>query len=191
MKCQQCEKPATFHITELTGGQPQELHLCESARKTYLTRADGGAPAAAPHARRRARQAAQAGPDGRGAGQARSAGLPGVRHHVLRVPQSGPARLPARLRLLREGADAADRRTFTARRKHVGKRPAATSGRHRRADRADPPAARDGGSEAQRRLRAGRASSAIRFANWNRRSVRWLEIRGSEKSPGGEGQGAA
>ena len=29
MKCQQCEKPATFHITELTGGKPQELHLCE------------------------------------------------------------------------------------------------------------------------------------------------------------------
>ena len=39
MKCQQCEKPATFHITELTGGQPQELHLCESCAKTYLTRA--------------------------------------------------------------------------------------------------------------------------------------------------------
>ena len=29
MKCMNCEKPATFHITELTGDQPQELHLCE------------------------------------------------------------------------------------------------------------------------------------------------------------------
>ena len=29
MKCQKCDKPATFHITELTGGKPQELHLCE------------------------------------------------------------------------------------------------------------------------------------------------------------------
>jgi protein arginine kinase activator len=37
MKCQQCEKPATFHITELTGGKPQELHLCEEHARVYLT----------------------------------------------------------------------------------------------------------------------------------------------------------
>jgi protein arginine kinase activator len=37
MKCQQCEKPATFHITELTGGKPQELHLCEDHARQYLT----------------------------------------------------------------------------------------------------------------------------------------------------------
>jgi hypothetical protein len=48
MKCQQCEKPATFHITELTGGQPQELHLCETCAKTYLMSSDAGAPAVAP-----------------------------------------------------------------------------------------------------------------------------------------------
>ena len=48
MKCQQCEKPATFHITELTGDQPQELHLCEGCAKQYLTTSDGGAPAVAP-----------------------------------------------------------------------------------------------------------------------------------------------
>jgi protein arginine kinase activator len=36
MKCQQCEKPATFHITELTGGKPQELHLCEDHARQYL-----------------------------------------------------------------------------------------------------------------------------------------------------------
>src|SRR5215831_14597765 len=46
MKCQQCEKPATFHITELTGGQPVEVHLCETCAKTYLTQGDSGAPAA-------------------------------------------------------------------------------------------------------------------------------------------------
>ena len=40
MKCQECEKPATFHITELTGGKPQELHLCEDHARTYLTQAD-------------------------------------------------------------------------------------------------------------------------------------------------------
>src|SRR5262245_12258001 len=48
MKCQQCEKPATFHITELTGPQPQELHLCENCAKTYLLQNEGGPPAVAP-----------------------------------------------------------------------------------------------------------------------------------------------
>jgi protein arginine kinase activator len=37
MKCQQCDKPATFHITELTGGKPLELHLCEEHARRYLT----------------------------------------------------------------------------------------------------------------------------------------------------------
>lgn len=37
MKCQHCEKPATFHITELTGATPQELHLCEDHAKQYLS----------------------------------------------------------------------------------------------------------------------------------------------------------
>ena len=43
MKCQQCDRPATFHITELTGGKPQELHLCEDHARQYLTA--GGEPA--------------------------------------------------------------------------------------------------------------------------------------------------
>lgn len=37
MKCQHCNKPATFHITELTGGKPQELHLCEDHARQYLS----------------------------------------------------------------------------------------------------------------------------------------------------------
>ncbi len=37
MKCQQCEKPATFHITELIGPKPQEVHLCEDHARVYLT----------------------------------------------------------------------------------------------------------------------------------------------------------
>ena len=36
MRCQQCDKPATFHITELTETEPQELHLCEDHAKEYL-----------------------------------------------------------------------------------------------------------------------------------------------------------
>ncbi len=41
LKCQMCDKAATFHITELTGGKPQELHLCEEHARKYLTQADG------------------------------------------------------------------------------------------------------------------------------------------------------
>ena len=37
MKCQHCEKPATFHITELTSGDVEELHLCEDHARHYLT----------------------------------------------------------------------------------------------------------------------------------------------------------
>ena len=37
MKCQKCDKPATFHITELAGGKPEELHLCEDHAREYLT----------------------------------------------------------------------------------------------------------------------------------------------------------
>jgi protein arginine kinase activator len=40
MKCQKCERPATFHITELTDGKPQELHLCEECARDYLTQSD-------------------------------------------------------------------------------------------------------------------------------------------------------
>ena len=37
MKCQYCEKPATFHITELTGDDgPQVLHLCEQHARSML-----------------------------------------------------------------------------------------------------------------------------------------------------------
>jgi len=39
MKCQHCEKPATFHITELTGDTPVELHFCEEHARLYLTQA--------------------------------------------------------------------------------------------------------------------------------------------------------
>ncbi|MBN1853868.1 MAG: UvrB/UvrC motif-containing protein [Pirellulales bacterium] len=36
MKCQRCNNPATFHITELTGDEPQEVHLCEECAREYL-----------------------------------------------------------------------------------------------------------------------------------------------------------
>ncbi|MDP6444253.1 MAG: UvrB/UvrC motif-containing protein [Pirellulaceae bacterium] len=41
MKCQYCEKPATFHITELTDPKdPQEFHLCEDHARLYLKQPD-------------------------------------------------------------------------------------------------------------------------------------------------------
>lgn len=39
MKCQECEKPATFHITELTDGEVVAVHMCEDCAKDYLAKA--------------------------------------------------------------------------------------------------------------------------------------------------------
>ena len=41
MKCQQCEKSAVFHITELEEGEVREVHLCEDHARGYLTQSDG------------------------------------------------------------------------------------------------------------------------------------------------------
>ncbi len=40
MKCNRCEKPATFHITERVGEKEQwdEVHLCEQCAREYLTK---------------------------------------------------------------------------------------------------------------------------------------------------------
>ncbi len=48
MKCQKCDKTATFHITELTGGKPQELHLCEEHARDYLAPSEEEAPPSIP-----------------------------------------------------------------------------------------------------------------------------------------------
>jgi len=37
MKCQRCDRPATYHITELTGPTPVEVHLCEQHAHEYLS----------------------------------------------------------------------------------------------------------------------------------------------------------
>ena len=45
MKCQHCEKPATFHITELTEPSgPVMLHLCEEHARVYLSQENQDAP---------------------------------------------------------------------------------------------------------------------------------------------------
>ncbi|MBS0210839.1 MAG: UvrB/UvrC motif-containing protein [Planctomycetes bacterium] len=41
MKCQKCDKPAKFHITELIGGKPKELHVCEEHAREYLSESEG------------------------------------------------------------------------------------------------------------------------------------------------------
>lgn len=37
MKCQKCDRQATFHITDLIDGEPNELHLCEECAQAFLT----------------------------------------------------------------------------------------------------------------------------------------------------------
>ena len=36
MKCQKCNRPASFHITDMVEGKPKELHLCEECAQTFL-----------------------------------------------------------------------------------------------------------------------------------------------------------
>lgn len=40
MKCQRCDRPATFHITDLVDGKPNELHLCEECAGAFLSPSD-------------------------------------------------------------------------------------------------------------------------------------------------------
>ncbi len=40
MKCQKCDKPATFHITEMINGDHKELHLCDDHAYQYLHQND-------------------------------------------------------------------------------------------------------------------------------------------------------
>lgn len=40
-KCQKCERPATFHITEITDEGVEELHLCEGHARGYLSNSEG------------------------------------------------------------------------------------------------------------------------------------------------------
>ena len=42
MKCQQCDNPAVFHITELEAGNVREVHLCEEHARVYLNQSEGG-----------------------------------------------------------------------------------------------------------------------------------------------------
>jgi len=44
VKCQQCDKAAVFHITELETGEVREVHLCEEHARTYLNQSgsEGG-----------------------------------------------------------------------------------------------------------------------------------------------------
>jgi protein arginine kinase activator len=37
MKCQKCDRQATFHITDLVDGNPSELHLCEECAQSFLS----------------------------------------------------------------------------------------------------------------------------------------------------------
>ncbi|QDU87595.1 UvrB/uvrC motif protein [Pirellulimonas nuda] len=44
MKCQKCDKPATFHITDMVDGAPSEVHLCEGCAQAFLAPPEQEAP---------------------------------------------------------------------------------------------------------------------------------------------------
>lgn len=37
MKCQKCDRQATFHITDLVDNKPSEMHLCEECAQSFLS----------------------------------------------------------------------------------------------------------------------------------------------------------
>jgi protein arginine kinase activator len=43
MKCQKCDRPATFHITDLVDGKLNELHLCEECAHKFFAPSSGEA----------------------------------------------------------------------------------------------------------------------------------------------------
>jgi len=45
MKCQECDKQAVFHITELETGDVRELHLCEDHARAYLNQSEASSQA--------------------------------------------------------------------------------------------------------------------------------------------------
>ncbi|MCY2976483.1 MAG: UvrB/UvrC motif-containing protein [Planctomycetota bacterium] len=48
MKCQHCDKPATFHITELIDpSEPASVHLCEDHARVYLAQGSTAGPVSA------------------------------------------------------------------------------------------------------------------------------------------------
>ena len=42
MKCQLCERVATFHITDLTGEEPREIHLCQEHFAAFAIESEQG-----------------------------------------------------------------------------------------------------------------------------------------------------
>jgi len=93
------------------------------------------------------------GPDGRGAGPVGPSGLPGLRHHLLRVSQPGPVGLPPRLCLLPYPTGPVDRQHP----RRIGTRRQAAQPigcRQRKPHPTDPFAPRNEGSHRRRELRA-------------------------------------
>lgn len=50
MQCQQCDKQAVFHITELEAGDVREVHLCEDHARAYLNQSEGAESGGGPSA---------------------------------------------------------------------------------------------------------------------------------------------
>jgi len=139
MKCQQCDRPATFHITELT---VQARRSCTSARSTRANTSPhrpASRPTPATWPPRLPSKSRSKWPSARPprSWHPRPAGLSGLRHHVLRISQPRPARLPTRLRGLPAAARAAGPE-HSRRDRARGQASAPDSDHQRRAHAVDP-----------------------------------------------------
>ncbi len=107
MKCQKCDKPATFHITDLVDGKPNELHLCEECAHKFLAPSPDDASEVLPAMAGLLAQHLAVGETAEELARLDQRLLSGLWHHLFRIPQAGAARLPARLHRFRRRIRAA------------------------------------------------------------------------------------
>ena len=150
--------------------QPQELHLCETCAKTYLTQ---GEPGAAPVAPTLANVLAKQLQIGKAAEELakldqRACPVCGITFYEFR--NQGRLGCPHDYVYFERELTPLIA-NIHGETQHVGKRPRGHEGGHRRADRADSPAPRDGRGEAERSITSGRRRFATRFASWRREAA--------------------
>ena len=163
MKCQRCDKPATFHITELTGGKPQELHLCEQHARVYLTESEPE----------------QSGTQNLAGALAQQLAVGQTAEELARLDQQAcPICGITFFEFRKEGRLGCPHDYVCFQKEleplimnihgelqHVGKRPRAVAGQYRSSDRFDSLAARNERSDYRRRLRARLKAAGRNSAN--------------------------
>ena len=123
MKCDNCNKPATVHLTEIKNGKKIEKHLCEQCAA-----AERRAAGQEPHADQRAADELRAWPT-RGCQKEAGAGVRALRHHLGGVPPERAARVRSTItQLFEKDLTPLLQRAHEGATHHVGKVPTRRGG---------------------------------------------------------------